>query len=78
MPRRLITTTVRFRPEIHAYAKQAAELNGTSLAEFIRECVVVRIAFIQGMMIEAGDERWERLRALAQEIAEIAELAGDP
>jgi hypothetical protein len=52
--RRMRATLVRFGPELFEELKAEAERSGVSIAQFVREAVVARIAYSAGRRGEDG------------------------
>jgi hypothetical protein len=55
--RRMRATLVRFGPELFEDLKAEAERSGISVAQFVREAVVARIAYSAGKRGERGYEQ---------------------
>lgn len=67
--RRMRATLVRFGPDLFEELKAEAERSGVSVAQFVREAVVARIAYSAGRRGEPGySGDAERVRAEARRV----------
>jgi PAS domain S-box-containing protein len=64
-------TTLRFGPALWAELEEAARVGGTSIAQFVREAAVARLAYTAGRQ---GDPGLERALEVARDAASYDEL----